>query len=100
MCPHCRSLDAEWRPVSGRGSIWSFVVVHPPVLPAYADVAPYPVVVVALAEDPSLRMVGNLVAADGAAINSVDPASIRIGDAVRVSFAVVDDVHLPRWVQC
>lgn len=98
MCPHCRSLATRWQPVSGRGNVWSFVVVHPPVLPAWAAAAPYPVAVIALDEDPALRMVGNLVAAAGAPVNSVDTAAIRIGLPVRVTFAEVEGVHLPRWV--
>ena len=97
MCPVCRSLAFEWQPMSGRGTIWSFVVPHPPLLPAYAELAPYNVVVVTLDEDPRLRMVGNLVASPDAAINSVEPASIMIGAPVRVVFAQVDDVTMPRW---
>jgi hypothetical protein len=99
MCPRCRSITRAWRATSGRGSIWSYVVAHPPLLPAYAPLAPYNVIVVALDEDPALRFVGNLVAGDGAEINSVDPATIAIGQRVRVSFATVDDVTLPRWVR-
>jgi uncharacterized protein len=24
-CPHCQSFEAEWRRVSGRGRVWSYV---------------------------------------------------------------------------
>ncbi len=99
MCPACRSLRAEWRRMSGRGAVWSFVVAHPPLLPAYAAFAPYNVITVALDEDPTLRLVGNLVAAPDAPINSVDPATIRIGEPVRVVFQAVEDVFLPRWIR-
>ena len=61
MCPHCRSMAAEWRPVSGRGLIFSKVVCHPPVLPAFQDRVPYAVVLVELEEDPNLRLVGNVL---------------------------------------
>lgn len=98
MCPRCRSLEARWKPVSGRATIWSFVVPHPPLLPAYAELAPYNVIVVALDEDPTLRMVGNLLARPDGPINEVDPATISIGARVRVAFQEVDDVTLPRWV--
>ncbi len=98
MCPHCRSTANEWPAVSGRGRIWSFAVVHPPLLPAYAEFAPYPVVVVELDEDPGLRLVGNLVATPEGPINGVDPATIHIGTPVRVVFARVGDVSLPRWM--
>jgi uncharacterized OB-fold protein len=99
MCPVCNSLRNEWKPMSGRGSIWSFIVPHPPLLPAYAALAPYNVVVVGLDEDPTLRLVGNLVASQGGAINAIDPATIRIGEPVRVVFQKVEDVHLPRWLR-
>src|SRR5438093_4815158 len=59
MCFACRSLRHTWTATSGRGTIWSFVVVHPPLLPAYERLAPYNVVTVALDENPSLRFVGN-----------------------------------------
>lgn len=99
MCPWCNALSTEWKAMSGHGTIWSFIVPHPPLLPAYAELAPYNVVVVALREDPSLRLIGNLVASAEGAINSVDPATIRIGDPVRVVFQKVDDVWLPRWMR-
>ena len=50
-----------WEPTSGRGRIWSFIVPHPPLLPAFAEVAPYNAIVVELDEDPTIRFVGNLV---------------------------------------
>jgi uncharacterized OB-fold protein len=100
MCPSCQSVRQEWKAVSGRGTIWSFAVPHPPLLPAYAALAPYNVITVALEEDPALRLVGNLVARPDGPINEVDPAGIAIGERVRVVFQQVEDVHLPRWIRC
>jgi uncharacterized OB-fold protein len=100
MCPRCQSIRQEWVKVSGRGTIWSFAVPHPPLLPAYAAVAPYNVITVALEEDPALRLVGNLLARPDGPINEVDPAGISIGERVRVVFQQVEDVHLPRWIRC
>ena len=104
MCPVCQSTERSWVPVSGHGTIWSFVVVHPPVLPAYAPYAPFPVVTVTLAERPSLRMVGNLVTGPGGDINAVDPETIRIGEPVRVVFTPRTRpdgtaVYLPQWIR-
>ena len=104
MCPECQSTERSWHAVSGRGTIWSFVVVHPPVLPAYAPYTPFPVITVTLVEKPSLRMVGNLVTGPGADINGVDPAGIVIGEPVRVVFSPRPRpdgtvVHLPQWVR-
>lgn len=97
-CPHCQSFDSEWRRMSGRGRIWSYVIPHPPLLPAYAAQAPYNAIVVELAEAPRIRLVGNLVSAPDAPLNSVDPDRLKIGARVQVAFAEVDGVTVPRWV--
>lgn len=90
-CPWCRTFESTWTAMSGQGTLWSWVVAHPPLLPAYAERAPYNVIVVQLDEDPALRMVGNL---DGA-----DPAEIGIGAPLRVTYPEpIEDVVLPRWV--
>jgi uncharacterized OB-fold protein len=99
MCPHCRSTAVTWARTTGRGRVWSFVVPHPPLLPAYSPLAPYNVIVVELDDDPTIRMVGNLVTSGDGEINEIDPHSIEIGEAVRVVFHQVDDVALPRWVR-
>jgi uncharacterized protein len=99
MCPHCQSVAVAWVESSGCGTVWSFVIPHPPLLPAYSALAPYNAIIVQLDDDPSIRLVGNLVAHETAAINSVDPATIRIGEPVRVVFQQTGDVSLPRWVR-
>jgi uncharacterized OB-fold protein len=97
--PWSRTGETEWVVVSGRGTLWSFVLPHPPLIPQFSDLAPYNVILVALDEDPAVRMVGNLVSGPGAAINSVDPEAIAIGAGVQVVFeAVSEEVHMPRWV--
>ena len=97
MCPACRSIARDWTVVSGRGRIWSFVVPHPPLLPAYAELAPYAVATVELVEDPSLRIVGALVAGPGPDMKAVRLESVEIGDEVEVAFIEVEDVTLPCW---
>ena len=70
--------------------MYSFVVVHGPVLPAFAERVPFAVVLVELEEDPQLRIVGNLL--------DVAPERVRIGMPVTVDFETVgDDVVLPQW---
>ena len=99
LCPHCRSFETAWDVMSGRATVWSVVVAHPPLLPAYGDQAPYNVVVVALDDDPSIRLVGNVVAAGDAPLDSIDPHTVEIGDAVTVAFRhLADGVALPVWV--
>jgi len=99
MCPACRSVEVDWVPTSGRGRVWSYIVPHPPLLPAYTELAPYNAIVVELDENPAVRFVGNLVAAAGAPINSIDPATIQIGEPVHVVFQNIEGVSVPRWVR-
>lgn len=98
MCPHCQSLDSTWQVAGGRGTIWSFVIAHPPLLPAYAEQAPYPVAVVTLDEDPALRLVGNVVRTPDGPLGELGPDDLAIGDAVEAVFpAPVEGVVIPRW---
>ncbi len=99
MCPRCRSIEVRWEPTSGRGRVWSFVVPHPPLLPAFSAVAPYNAIVVELDEDPLIRFAGNLVTSADGEINEIDPSTITIGEPVEVVFHRIDDVTLPRWVR-
>lgn len=99
MCFRCRSLQARWEKLSGRGTIWSFVVPHPPLLPAYQALAPYNVITVATEEEATLRFVGNLVARPDGPINEIDPAGIGIGEPVQVVFQPVENLFLPRWMR-
>jgi uncharacterized OB-fold protein len=90
MCPACRSMECEWVLVSGRGTVFSRVVCHPPLLPAFQPLAPYVVALVELAEDPRLRLVGN--------VQGCAPEHVHIGMPVRVVFeAISDEIHLPQW---
>lgn len=105
LCPRCQSFEHEWALMSGKGTVWSWVKPHPPLLPAYAEVAPYNVIVVELDEDPAIRLVGNLVESDEGSLEAlgvVDPDSVEIGEPVEVVFAEIDagegeTVTLPRW---
>ena len=99
MCPYCRSTDVTWERTSGRGRVWSFIVPHPPLLPAFSEQAPYNAIIIELDEDPKIRFAGNLVTDAAAPINSIDPATIVIGEPVSVVFHQIDDVYLPRWVR-
>jgi uncharacterized OB-fold protein len=97
-CPCCTSLQFRWEAVSGRGEVWSFVIAHPPLLPAFERSAPYNVAVVTLAEGEHLRLVGNLVADDVTDIGGIDAASISIGEPVTAVFDhVTTTVPLLRW---
>ncbi len=78
-CAECRSLDWDTVESSGRGTVFSFVVVHHPRVPAFDY--PLPIAVVAL--DEGTRLVADLV--------DVDPTDVRIGMPVSVEMVAVDD---------
>ena len=59
VCPNCLSDDLEWVPVSGKGRLYSYTVVHQPANRAFQPDAPHIFVMVQLDEGP--RMVSNLV---------------------------------------
>ena len=104
-CPWCAAAEYEWRPVSGRGSIYSYCEVHHPIAPQFRPFLPYLILVVELDEqagapnaEDGLRVTGNLVAADGqlAAENAVRAAGI--GTRVRVVFQDIGGgMALPQW---
>ena len=101
MSPWAPHTEPSWSTVSGRGTIWSFVVPHPPLLPPFSELAPYNVIVVALDEDSTIRLVGNLVTRPGGAIGEIDPSGIEIGANVRVVFeTITQQIALPRWQLC
>ena len=100
-CPGCHSFESRWQPTSGRGHIWSFVIAHPPLLPAYAEHAPYPVAVVELDDVPAVRLVGSLTPTSrrpDAPRDAVPVQRLRIGAPVQVVFqSLIPGVVLPRW---
>ena len=86
MCPRCNDFEHEWALMSGRGSVYSYVVSHQAVHSSLRERTPFATVLVELDEGP--RMVTNLV--------GVEPAEIEIGMAVEVVFhAVSEEITLP-----
>ena len=85
ICPNCRST--EWQPtvVSGRGSVVGFTVNEHRWHPAFDP--PYAIAVVAVAEDPTVRLTTSIVGCDA--------AEVHVGQDVEVRFEHVEDVWLP-----
>lgn len=87
-CPHCLAADFAWTPVSGRGTVFSFVVYHRVYHPAYEGEVPYVVALIALEEGP--RMLSNIV--------GVAPDKVRVDMPVKVVFDdVADGVSVPKF---
>ncbi len=58
-CPVCLGADLGWTPVSGRGRVYSYTIVHQTVNAAFQPDAPYVYAVIQLDEGP--RLVSNVV---------------------------------------
>jgi uncharacterized OB-fold protein len=94
VCAHCGATTSEWPAVSGAGEVWSYTIVHPPTLPAFADRVPYGAVVVRL--DEGVFLVSNLVdcPVDELAVGlRVELALTRVAAGPETG----DDVVLPRF---
>jgi len=88
LCPHCFEPAVEWRRVSGRGTVSSFVVVHQKWFPAFAADIPYNAVQVELEEGP--RLTSSLV--------GIANDEIAVGLAVEVVFDdLSEEITLPRF---
>jgi uncharacterized protein len=75
MCPDCRSVDLAMAPVTGKGTVYSYSLLHHPQHPAFS----YPVIAVLVDLDEGPRVLSNLV--------GVRPEDVEIGLPVQVTFA-------------
>jgi hypothetical protein len=88
FCPRCLSADFAWTPVSGRGSVFSYIVFHKAYHPGFKVELPYNVALVQLEEGP--RMYSNIVGTPN--------DQVRVGDAVEVVFdRATDEVTIPKF---
>src|SRR5690242_15860356 len=67
VCPR-DGATPEWVAVSGRGTLFSWAVVQRAFLPAFADKVPFVTALVALDEDPRVRIPTLIVDAEPASL--------------------------------
>jgi uncharacterized OB-fold protein len=104
-CPWDGTPEYDWAPVSGRGTVLSYCEVHHPILPAFRGRVPYQLLLVELdeqrgqpSEHEALRVLGNLVSADGELAPPELVRAVGIGSRVRVVFRDVgESFALPHW---
>jgi uncharacterized protein len=92
VCPHCRHTrpDFAFLPVSGRGTVRSWVTLRQSFLPGFESDVPFVLVDVELAEQDDLRLIGRLV--DG------PEAQLALGAPVHVVFEqVTSEVAVPAF---
>lgn len=82
VCPSCHSFEWDTLQSSGRGTVYSFVVMHYPEVPPFDH--PNPIALIELEE--GTRLISQLV--------GVAPGEVRIGQAVQVEFNTFNDGEL------
>lgn len=87
FCPKCLSSDLEWRPVSGRATLASYVINRRPA-PVF-ETEQQIVALVTLEE--GIRMMTNIVDVDP------DPASLPLGMALQLVYEERGDQVLPMF---
>ena len=88
LCPHCHSMKSEWVKLSGKGKVFSFVIVRQAPHPAFAKDAPYVVAIIETAEGP--RFASNVI--------GCKPEEVKIDMPVEVVFEDVNkDIALPKF---
>jgi uncharacterized OB-fold protein len=87
-CVSCFSANLGWAPASGRGTLYSFALMHQVYDPAFADEVPYNIAVVEL--DEGVRITTNVVGCAN--------EELRIGMPLEVSFEhVSEEVAIPKF---
>ena len=86
-CPHCGS--DQWHPVrsTGTGKVYSWIVIHLALHPAFADDVPYTIVAAEL--DEGVRLFGRLKPKPGheiAADDRLEPYFYKVGDRSLLGF--------------
>jgi len=90
ICPNCFSRDTRWVQSSGKGTLYSYAIVHRAPTPAFADMVPFVTAYVEL--EGGVRLPTNLVEVEP------DPEHVQIGMPVEVVFDdVTDEVTLPKF---
>lgn len=85
-CHFCSSLEFEWVPISGRGTVFTYTVVYRGPGAPFADLLPLVVAMVTLEEGPT--MMSNVV--------NVDPDEVEIGMPVQLAYEDVNEtITLP-----
>ena len=85
ICPSCRTRTLVPTEVSGRATVASYTINHQPWIPGFDP--PYVVAIVEIDEQPSVRLMTNIV---GCA-----PEDVAVGMPVQVVFEQHEDVWLP-----
>ena len=104
-CPWCATAEFEWVSVEGKGEVHSYGEVHQAIQPSFRAHTPYLILLVDLdtqkgepSPEESLRIIGNLVTADGVLAPPEVVRTVGIGTRVRMVFSQAGgEIALPQW---
>jgi uncharacterized OB-fold protein len=89
LCPTCLSDATEWRTVSGKGTLLTYVLSARPA-PGFEEELPYAIAIVQLAEGPHLMT--NIVNTE------ITPQNLKAGMPVEVVFEdVTESIAIPKF---
>ena len=96
-CPRCDGETFTWTPVSGRGHLYSWAVVRRAFLPAFEELVPFVTGLVALDDDPAVRIVSYIVDCEPEVLAADQPLEVVFRP---LSFPTVPDrsVTVPMFV--
>lgn len=98
VCPRCYAVDVPWEELHGDGTVASWTVIRPPVLPAFQPSVPFVILLVALDGAPGVRMVGQLVDEQGALLVTDGVAEgLAMGARLELRWREQGEVILPAW---
>ena len=90
FCPNCLSMELEYVPLPGTGTVFTSVVVHQPLHPSQADHVPYVAAAIEADGAPGIRFISNVV--------NCDPDDVTIGMKVQVVWHEASEtLTLPLW---
>jgi hypothetical protein len=90
VCDACQSQQLTFTPVSGKGTIYTFSVMHQQNIAGFEEQTPYLNLLVELDEQPRLFMVANLPGSER--------ERVKIGGRVEVYFEKLDEeISLPQF---
>jgi uncharacterized OB-fold protein len=87
VCPQCLSTSTEWTPLSGRASLFSWIVFHNAYHAGWRDRLPYNVALVKLEEGPLLF----------SNVGCDEATEFSIGMPLTVVFEREGDITIPRF---
>ncbi len=105
-CPWCACLESTWKPVEGRGTLYSYGEVHHAIQPAFRNHTPYMIMLVELdtqkgvpSEHEALRIMGNLATAGGDLAPPEMVRQVGIGSRLRIVYKDIgEELSQPLWM--